>query len=108
MSTVPAVSSSATAATVNDITNQIVAYTPAVIAGVQAAEVTGVSGASKLQAVIAGIQEGSQIAEGIPVPAVSAIAGLVNLVVSIFNAVGLFKHSTPKAPTVTTQPAATE
>lgn len=92
MSTPSPTPASGVVGTVNDITSQIVTYTPAVVAGVQAAEVSGASGESKLTAVIDGIQKGSQVAEGIPVPSVAAIAGLVNLVVSIFNALGVFKH----------------
>ncbi len=80
--------------TVNQITAQVVTYTPAVVAGVQAAEMSGASGESKLQAVIDGIQAGSAGLVNTPVPQVAAIAALVNLVVSIFNALGVFKHKT--------------
>ncbi len=78
--------------TVNDITSQIVTYTPAVAAAVQAAEMTGASGQSKKQAVLNAIQAGSQLAAGVPQPQVAAISSLVNLVVSIFNALGVFSH----------------
>lgn len=78
--------------TIAAITTQTLTYTPAVIAGVQAAETSLASGPSKQQAVINAILAGSQAAEGVPNPNVAAIAALVNLTVSIFNALGLFKH----------------
>jgi len=80
--------------TVNDITSGILIYTPAVIAGVQAAEATNASGPDKLGAVLAGIQAGSGVLAGSTTANgdVKAISGLVNLVVSIFNALGVFKH----------------
>lgn len=78
---------------ITSISQQVATYTPAVIAGVQAAEVSGASGSAKLQAVLDGIQAGSAAAELIPIPQVEAIAALVNLVVSIFNSLGIFKHN---------------
>lgn len=83
--------------TVNQITADIVQYTPAVVAGVQAAEQSSASGQDKKQAVLDAIQAGSAAASSIPVPQVAAIAGLINLVVSIFNSLGIFKHKTPTA-----------
>lgn len=77
---------------VSMIDTQVATYAPAVIAGVQAAEHSGASGNDKKQAVIDAVLAGSQAAEGAPVPQVAAIAGLVNLVVSIFNSLGIFKH----------------
>lgn len=78
--------------TISAITTQTLTYAPAVIAGVQAAETTGASGTSKLQAVVNGVLAGSQALEGAPNPDVAGIAALVNLFVSIFNATGIFSH----------------
>lgn len=85
------------ASVVNAITvidTQILAYLPAVIAGTQAAEQSTASGAAKLQAVVNGILAGSAIEAGSPNVNVAAVASLVNLVVSIFNATGVFSHKT--------------
>lgn len=83
--------------TISAITTQTLTYAPAVIAGVQAAETTGASGTSKLQAVVNGVLAGSQALEGAPNPDVAGIAALVNLFVSIFNATGIFGHKAKAA-----------
>jgi hypothetical protein len=79
---------------------QIAQYAPLVIVGVQAAEQSTASGATKKQAVLDAIVAGSHVAEAIPVPQVAAIGGLIDLVVSIFNSLHIFGHSTstPAAP----------
>ena len=78
---------------VGQITAAEVAYVPAVLAGVQAAEtVDGATGASKAEAVIAGVLAGSQALSGAPNANVANIAALVNLTVSILNALGAFRH----------------
>jgi len=86
--------------TINQITAAELQYAPAVLAGVQAAEVSGASGSAKAQAVIDGIMTGAGAlaqTQGIP-PSVSGIAALVNLTVSILNALGVFrKKSQPVA-----------
>lgn len=79
--------------TIAAITSNTLSYAPAVVAGVQAAEITGASGATKQQAVINGILAGSQALEIAPNPNVAAIAALINLFVSIFNATGIFHHA---------------
>ena len=84
--------------TVTQIDSQIMAYTPAVMAGVTAAEASSQSGSNKKQAVLSAIQAGTKVGETIPVPQVAAISGLIDLVVSIFNALGIFKHSLPTQP----------
>jgi hypothetical protein len=85
------------AGTANQISNQIVAYAPAVIAGVQAAEQAGLqnpaaTGADKANAVLVGIQAGSAGLAQTAQPDVAAISALINLCVSIFNALGVFSH----------------
>ncbi len=80
--------------TVTEITAQVSTYTPAVLAGVQAAEQSGAAGSDKKAAVLAGIQAGAKVGESIPAPIVSGISSLIDLVVSIFNALGLFSHKT--------------
>jgi flagellar biosynthesis protein FliQ len=81
-----------TLSTVNTITNETLTYAPAVLAGVQVAETTGASGSSKLQAVVNGVLAASQAGEAVPNATVAGISALVNLVVSIFNATGIFSH----------------
>ena len=84
--------------TILGITQQEAAYTPAVIAAVQAAEASGAAGATKKQAVIDAIIAGSRQAESVSNPNVAAIAAMVDLTVSIFNITGLFSRK-PKAAT---------
>jgi len=84
---------------ISAIDTQVLNYAPAVLAGVQAAEMTAASGPSKFQAVLAGILAGSQAAEAIPIPNVQGIAALVNLSVTILNMLGAFSHKPkPVAP----------
>lgn len=78
--------------TIAAITNGTLTYTPAVIAGVQAAEASSADGATKQEAVVNAILAGSQAVESVPNPNVAGIAALVNLTISILNALGLFKH----------------
>lgn len=94
-----------TVSTVNTITTDVQQFIPAVSAGVQAAEIAAqtaasqgiiVTGAQKASAVLEGIQAGSGVlAQG--TGQVAAISGLINLFVSIFNSLNLFKHSTAPA-----------
>jgi hypothetical protein len=89
------------------ITTQTLIYLPSVLAGVQAAEHASelvvaaggqpLPGETKLGAVLAGVQAGSQAMAGSPNPDVASIAALVNLTVSILNALGLFKKRAPAA-----------
>lgn len=77
--------------TVTQIDNQVLTYVPAVLAGVQAAEQSGASGQSKKQAVLDGVLAGAKAGESVQIPQVAAISGLIDLIVSIFNALGVFK-----------------
>jgi hypothetical protein len=90
-----------TLSTVNSITTQTVSYAPAVLAGIQAAEATQAGGASKqaavVQAVLNGVEVGSGDLAQSSNPTVAGVAALVNLFVSIFNSLGIFKHGTPAA-----------
>ncbi len=87
-----------TASTIQAINNDTIAYAPAVIAGIQAAEatgsITGATGPQKAQAVIDGVLAGSQALENSKNANVAGIAALVDLFVSIFNSLGVFKHKT--------------
>ena len=87
---------------VTQITNETLQFAPAVLAGVQAAELaTGASGQTKHQAVLNGVLQGIQVGSGALAQSstgqVAAISGLINLFVSIFNSLGLFKHTTVSA-----------
>jgi hypothetical protein len=81
--------------TVNNINTQTLAYLPSVIAGIQAAEAAApeAPGASKLDAVLAGIGAGSLALAGTPNANVASIAALVNMSVMIFHLLGAFKHA---------------
>lgn len=91
--------------TVAAISSNVTAYTPAVIAGVQAAEVSGQQGASKLQTVVNAVLGTAGALEQSSNPNVAAISALVNLVVSIFNSTGIFSH---KSAAASAAPAATQ
>lgn len=79
-------------AKVNVITTQTLAYAPAVLAGIQAAELSAASNETKLQSVVNGVLAGSGALESSTNPEVAGIAALTNLFVSIFNATGIFSH----------------
>lgn len=89
----------ASAPLVTTITNETLQYAPAVIAGIQAAELTGATGQSKQAAVVSsvlnGVEVGSGVLESSPNPTVAGVALLVNMFVSIFKALnfGPFKQS---------------
>jgi hypothetical protein len=84
--------------TVTQITQNELAYLPAIQAGVRAAETTGADGKSKEQAVINGVLALAQTtATSAPQPSVQGISALIFLTVSIFNALGFFKKKTPVA-----------
>lgn len=99
----------ASAPLVTTITNETLQYAPAVIAGIQAAETaaqqTAATGAQKHDAVLNGVLAGIQVGSGALAQSgtgqVAAISGLINLFVSIFNSLNLFKHSTAPATGVT-------
>ena len=86
-----------TAATVNQITAETTQYAPAVLVGIQAAELAGLqnpqaTGADKANAVLQGIQQGSAALSQSQQPNVAAISTMINLFVSIFNSLGVFSH----------------
>jgi len=82
--------SSVVAATTK-INNQVLAYAPAAIAAIQAAETSDLSGAAKRQAVIDGILAGARAGETSQNVNVAAISGMIDLIVSVLNATGVFK-----------------
>lgn len=81
--------------TANEITGQVLAYAPLVVAGMHAAEQSSMDGESKKQAVLDGIAVASQVMIALPVPQMQAIGGMINMFATIFNALGVFK-SKPK------------
>ena len=83
---------------INTIDQAAANYAPAILTGIIAVEqaAKGLPGDSKASIVINTIAAGAQAAQGVPVPSVQGIAALVNLMVAILNAAGLFKHSTPQ------------
>ena len=85
--------------TIATITADVNQYGPAVIQGVQAAElVPGATGVQKAAAVISAVSGSLATSSNVNL---AAIAGLVNLTVSIFNALGVFTHKSAAAPTST-------
>ena len=93
------------ATTVTTIDTQTLTYLPAVIAGMQAAELTGASVDSKKQAVLNAVIAGSTVLASSPNPNVAAIAGMIDLFASIFTALGFFrkKAAVPATGSITTQ-----
>jgi len=85
--------------TVATITQNELLYAPAVLAGVQAAEAVAADapGHAKADAVLTGIMTGSAALatnKATP-PSVAGIAALINLSVSILNALGIFRKAAP-------------
>lgn len=74
------------------ITTDVSAYAPAVLAGVQAAELSNAPGTSKLQAVVNGVLGTTGALETSANPNVAGVAALANLFVGILNALGVFTH----------------
>jgi hypothetical protein len=76
-------------------------YAPFVSAAVQQIEQTqaALPGASKKQIVMASIGAAAHVGQGVPEAHVQVISALVDILVSSFNAAGLFKSATP-APAV--------
>ncbi len=89
---------------VTAIDNQAATYAPIVIVGVQAAEAAGATATGEqkknavVQSILEGIQAGAKVGETVNVPQVAAISGLVDICVSIFNALGGFQHKSPVHP----------
>ncbi len=86
--------------TIQQITFDELLYAPAALVAVLAAEQSNASGASKLQAVVNGIMAGSAALAGTAgvSPTVAGISALVNLTVSILNALGVFTHKSAATP----------
>jgi hypothetical protein len=83
------------ASTTAAINKQTLAYLPAAIAGIQAAEVLapeGTTGEQKFNAVMEGIGATSAALEGSPNVTVASVAALVNLGVLIAHLIGAFRH----------------
>jgi hypothetical protein len=99
-----------TLAVTTQITQGTLAYAPAVLAGVAAAESAAplAPGASKQAAVVSavlnGIEVGSGALESSPNPTIAGVALLVNLFVSIFSSLGIFKHAAPAAVVAAVKP----
>lgn len=72
---------------------------PAILTAVKAVEtaIGSGNGATKKALVLSAIQAGATAAEGVPIPQVAAIGGLIDNVVAAFNASGVFPK-TPAAP----------
>ncbi len=73
---------------INQALSTGIAVLPGVIAGIQAAEQTGAAGATKKDIVVNGVIAGAKAVEGSNVPTVSAVGAIVDVCVSIFNAMG--------------------
>jgi hypothetical protein len=73
------------------------AYAPVAIAAVLAAEQSRASGMAKQQAVVNAILAGARMGESVPNANVAGVAALVDLIVSVLNATGVFSHRAPVA-----------
>ncbi len=98
--------------TVNTINANAAVYAPAAINGVLAVEqaAAGLPGQTKsdivVNTIVTGTQAAAKIGEALPVPSVQAVSALVDIIVSILNAAGVFKkrNSTPAAAAPVDQP----
>ncbi len=87
--------------TIDQINAETAKYAPAVLAGVLAVEkaAAGLPGQTKqeivVNTIVTGAQSAAKAAEGVSVPAVSAVGALVDIIVAILNAAGLFTHGNP-------------
>lgn len=83
----------------DQINQEIAKYLPVTLTAVLATETAAhaQAGATKLQNVVNAVMAGTQVAEGVPVPQVAAIAGLANLLVTLLNSFGIFNHGAPPA-----------
>lgn len=92
--------------TISAITQDTASFAPAVLAGVQAAQLANVDGGTKQEAVVNAVLGTTGALESNSNPNVAGIAALANLFVNIFNTLGVFKHKTVKPITVSNSPAA--
>jgi hypothetical protein len=81
----------------NQISAEALVYAPLALNAVQGIEAAAAAtpGATKSEIAVNIVLAAATAAEGVPVPAVSAIASLVALLVSAANAFGVFKHKAP-------------
>lgn len=85
--------------TVDKITTTELAYLPAVLAAVQAAETVNVSGETKYAAVLDTVTGVSgAVAQTSTDPRVQGIAALIDLTVLLMNRLGSFKHKPAATP----------
>lgn len=72
-------------------------YLPYVLGAVQGVEtaLAGATGATKKQAVLTAITAAGSVGEQVPEPHVALISKMIDTVVGMLNASGLFSHSTP-------------
>jgi hypothetical protein len=94
-----------TTTTLNNISAQTLAYAPVALSAISSVEAAdaAIPGVTKKQIAVNMILAGSQIAEGVPVPSVAAAGLLINLLVSILNATGIFSHKAAPAPVATVE-----
>jgi hypothetical protein len=100
----------ATLTLVNQIEASIAKFLPSTLTAVLATEgaAHNVAGATKLQNVVNAVIAGTAVVEAeSPAPSVAAIAGLANLLVTILNYTGVFKHGAPPAVPVMPIPPVT-
>ena len=89
-----------TTSTLTTITADTNLYAPLVLGAIQIAEAAapaGTTGSQKAELVTSAISYQLATATGVP-PNVQAIAGLVNIGVSLLNAFGVFVHKTAATP----------
>lgn len=86
--------------TTNTISTEALAYAPLALQAVTGIEAAAahLPGDTKAQIAVNIVLAAAQVAEGVPVPQVQAVAALVSLFVGILNATGLFSHKATPAP----------
>jgi hypothetical protein len=80
------------------ITTDVLTYTPIALTAVQEVEAAAASlpGATKNAIATAVVLASAKAATAVPVPPVQAVGALISLIVTIFNATGIFKKKSPK------------
>jgi len=81
----------------NEVNQQIAAQVPNIVLLVKAAEATGLNGAEKAAGVVQVTSDILATTHGIPAN-VEAVAQSVNLIVQLFNALGIFRKKSVVTP----------
>lgn len=84
-----------TVTALNTLTNETLTFAPLALSTVASLEAaaSGLPGQTKSQIAVNVVMAAAQVGTAVPVPTVQAVSGLVELLVAILNASGLFSHA---------------